>query len=289
MIKVWVTGARGQLGQEIKSIVDSTNIEAYFTSSADVDITKEQEVEAFWALHRFDACVNTAAFTAVDKAETEQEAAFLVNAQAVGFIAKTAQQHNARLIQISTDYVFDGCSAFPKKPEDLTNPLNIYGKTKLEGEQLAFSQNSNALVVRTSWLYGLKGKNFIKTMLRLAQTQPELKVVYDQIGSPTSATDLADAILKILLQPNLSGIYHYANTGVASWYDFAKAIFEYSAIDVQVHPVESTAFPTPAQRPKYSVMDCSKIQNQAGLRIPYWRDSLKIYLQKINKEYPAAN
>jgi dTDP-4-dehydrorhamnose reductase len=284
MKKIWVTGEKGQLGHELKLMSQESEMEFVFTSSAQVDITRPDEVEQFWQENRFQACVNTAAFTAVDKAETEEQAARLVNAQAVGFLAKTAAQHQALLIQISTDYVFDGRSCQPKKPQDPTDPLNIYGQTKLEGEQMALSLNPNTLIIRTSWLYGLKGKNFVKTMLKLAQTQPDLKVVYDQVGSPTSALDLAKAILHILSQAQpRAGVYHFSNLGLTSWFDFAMSIFEFSGLKPKVKPVESTEFVTAARRPSYSVMDCQKIQTEFGVEIPYWRDSLKIYLNRLEE------
>ncbi len=279
MRKIWITGASGQLGYELKRISDRLGI-CHFTTSAEVDITDSNAVARFWQEGKFDMCINTAAYTAVDKAETETALAYAVNAESVGFLAQQAQLHRADFIHISTDYVFDGSCTGLKKETDPTAPLNQYGITKLAGENLAFRYCEKAIVLRTSWLYGRHGKNFVKTMLRLSQTQPYLRVVADQIGSPTCAEDLALAIAHIASRP-LPGIYHFANQGAISWFDFAKAIFELKHIDVQVEPISSSEFPTLAKRPAYSVMDTKKIASTFGIEIPYWRDSLKKMLPEI--------
>ena len=289
-MKILVTGAYGQLGSEIKELEKYfPNYHFIFTDIDVLDITCEMEVEDFFNENRPDYIVNCAAYTAVDKAETEQGIANNINAKAPGILAKCSKQINAKLIQISTDYVFAGDANQPYSETDVVNPQGVYGKTKLQGELNCLKENPNSVIIRTSWLYSGFGNNFVKTMLRLGNERDSLKVVFDQIGTPTYATDLAKAILSIIQISEqdsakfVSGIYHYSNDGVASWYDFAKAIFEISEINCIVNPVLSDQFSTPAKRPHFSVLNKSKIRDNFGIEIPYWRDSLKECILKLNE------
>jgi len=283
-MNILVTGANGQLGSEFKKLV-AANVDSskkfFFTDIEELNITDEGEVNAFFDKNKFDFCINVAAYTAVDKAENEPDKTHLVNVEAVKLLALSCHQHKAVFIHVSTDYVFDGMNYSPYTEENITNPQSIYGKTKAEGEQIAFKENPQTIVIRTSWLYSTFGNNFVKTMLRLAQTKPELSVVADQIGTPTYAEDLAKMILHIIdfvrnnKEKNVFGTYHYSNEGVASWYDFAHAIFEMNGLKVRLNPVSTAQYPTPAKRPAYSILDKSKIKNTFGLQIPHWRESLK--------------
>lgn len=287
---ILVTGAYGQLGSEINALKSEfSNLSILFTDVDSLDITNEKDVEAFFASKSIDVVVNCAAYTAVDKAETDKESAHLINAVAPGILAKQADRIDAKFIHISTDYVFDGQACVPYNEKDKVDPQGIYGKTKLEGEQNVLNFNPNSIIIRTSWLYSAFGNNFVKTMLRLGAEKSEISVVFDQVGTPTYAADLARAILKIigLIKINESsfvpGIYHYSNEGVASWYDFSKCIFERSDFECRVFPVLSNQFPTPAKRPAYSVLDKSKIKNTFNLQIPYWKDSLQLCLNRLQK------
>ncbi|WP_372948498.1 dTDP-4-dehydrorhamnose reductase [Mariniphaga sp.] len=290
-MKVLVTGAYGQLGNELKELsVNYPDWQFLFTDVDSLDITNEHEVDVFFLENKPDFVVNCAAYTAVDKAESDAETARKVNALAPEILAGTAKNQNAGFIHISTDYVFDGNSFLPYTENDPVKPLGVYGKTKQEGEARSLNVNPNTIVVRTSWLYSSFGNNFVKTMLKLGQEREMLKVVFDQIGTPTFAGDLAKAILHIIKycveQPDKcnSGIYHYSNEGVASWYDFAKAIFELALMDCKILPVLSEEFPTAAKRPNYSVLNKSKIKVTFNLEIPYWKDSLKICINKLQKK-----
>jgi dTDP-4-dehydrorhamnose reductase len=286
MTKVLVTGANGQLGSEIRELVSSfPELEFAFTDVAELDITNPGKVAEFLSEFQPEYLVNCAAYTNVDKAETDQEMATMLNATAVGILAEQSSKAGCKMIHISTDYVFDGRGPQPYKEDDEVAPQSAYGKTKLEGELLCLKNNPESLIIRTSWLYSAFGNNFVKTMLRLGNERPELGVIVDQIGTPTNAADLARAILTIIsavengdkaFQP---GIYHYSNEGVASWYDFTKAIFDISGISCLVKPIASEEYPSPVQRPPYSVMNKSKIKLIFGLQIPHWRDSLNTYFQ----------
>lgn len=289
-MKILVTGAYGQLGSELKDLSDKfPHWEFFFTDWDSLDITDENAVNDFFEEHKPGFVINCAAYTAVDKAETDTHFALKLNTFAPGVLAKAAKVYEAGFIHISTDYVFDGKSFNPYSEIDTVNPEGIYGKTKLGGERSCRGENKNALIIRTSWLYSAYGNNFVKTMLRLGQERDSLKVVFDQVGTPTYAADLARTVLAIaeIYDTNrekfIPGIYHYSNEGVASWYDFAKSIFEITNTDCRVSPVLSVEFPTPAKRPHYSVLDKSKIKNTFNLEIPYWKDSLKICLNKIQK------
>lgn len=290
-MKILVTGAYGQLGNELKELATNyPHWEFLFTDVDSLDITNEQEVDVFFSENKPVFLVNCAAYTAVDKAETEKHAALKVNASAPGILAGAAKKQKAGFIHISTDYVFDGRTFKPYEEIDSVNPESGYGKTKLAGEHSIRGVNPNALIIRTSWLYSAFGNNFVKTMLKLGQEREMLKVVYDQVGTPTYAPDLAQSILTIIEiyqnQPEkfVPGIYHYSNEGVASWYDFAKAIFELAQINCKVLPVLSEEFPTAAKRPHYSVLNKSKIKATFNLEIPYWKESLKICINKLQKK-----
>lgn len=287
-MKILITGANGQLGSEIKSLTKKyPHWQFLFTDIDELNITDENEVKIYFQQHQPGFVINCAAYTAVDKAESDAETAEKINALAPKLLAKYSKITGSKLIHISTDYVFDGEGFVPYTEEDKVNPTGIYGKTKLQGEINCFEENSDSLVIRTSWLYSTFGNNFVKTMLRLAGERDKLNVVFDQVGTPTNAADLAGAILSIIQisekdnEKFVPGIYHYSNEGVASWYDFAKAIFEIAEINCTVSPVLSDQFPTPAKRPNYSVLNKSKIKNTFNIIIPYWTESLKVCLQKI--------
>lgn len=287
-MKILVTGAYGQLGSEISSLKDQfPDWEFLFTDFDTLDICNEKTIESFVEKNRPGFIINCAAYTAVDKAETDIESAELLNAVAPGYLAKYARKIGSKLIHISTDYVFDGAASTPYVETDPVNPRTAYGRTKLNGEKECFENNPETVVIRTSWLYSTYGNNFVKTMLKLSSDREKLSVVFDQAGSPTYAADLAGAILQIIAKAMDSpenftpGIYHYSNEGVASWYDFAVAVFEISETRCKVLPVLSSEFQAVAIRPAYSVLNKSKIKNTFGLKVPYWRDSLKTCIQKI--------
>ncbi|MBD5207789.1 MAG: dTDP-4-dehydrorhamnose reductase [Bacteroidales bacterium] len=277
MTRILVTGARGQLGQCLHDVLaKDPDLDVTYTDSETLDITDREEVDHFIRENKFDYIINCAAYTAVDKAETDDLRAAAVNTGAVGNLAQAADRNGVRVIHISTDYVFPGNGYRPYEENDEPYPRSIYGRTKLEGEGLLTSFCQNALIIRTAWLYSQYGSNFVKTMLRLANENKEINVVADQIGTPTYAGDLAQAIYDILRNPKwVPGIYHYTNEGVASWYDLTKAIFEIQKRNVKVNPITTSQFPTPAKRPQYSVLSKNKIKNTYKLDIPYWRESLE--------------
>jgi dTDP-4-dehydrorhamnose reductase len=287
-MKILVTGAYGQLGNEINCLTAKyPDWQFLFTDADTLDITSESDLEIWFQNNKPNYIINCAAYTAVDKAETEVETAEKVNALAPKLLGKFSTNVGAKMIHISTDYVFDGESFLPYSEEDKVNPKSVYGETKLQGEKNCFEENPDTIIIRTSWLYSAFGNNFVKTMLRLSKERGHLNVVFDQVGTPTYAADLASAILSVIQiaekQPEkfVPGIYHYSNEGVASWYDFARAIFEISGVNCNVNPVLSDQFPTAAKRPNYSVLNKSKIKNTFGITIPYWRDSLKDCIQKL--------
>ena len=289
-MNILVTGAYGQLGSEIKLLQENyPQWNFFFTDVDSFDITNEPAVQDFFSENKFDFVVNCAAYTAVDNAESDEETAHLVNAVAPKILARQANVSGVKLIHVSTDYVFAGDACTPYTETDKTNPQGAYGRTKLEGEKNVFAENSDAVIIRTSWLYSTFGNNFVKTMLRLGKERGELNVVFDQVGSPTYAADLAKAILAIIdnsakNEKNfVPGIYHFSNEGVASWFDFAREIFDSAEIECNVKPVLSDQFPTPTKRPHYSVLDKTKIKSTFGISIPYWRDSLKLCLQRISE------
>jgi len=287
-MKILITGAYGQLGSELKEIENQfPNYHFLFTDVDTLDITSEIAVETYFNKNQPDLIINCAAFTAVDKAEIDHKIARKINAFAPKILGKFSLQVGAKLLHISTDYVFDGNANQPYSETDSVNPQTVYGKTKLDGELNCLNENPNSVVIRTSWLYSEFGNNFVKTMLRLGKERDSLNVVFDQVGTPTYAADLAQTILSIIQISEkdpanfIPGIYHYSNEGVASWYDFSKAIFEISEVECTINPVLSSQFPTPAKRPNFSVLNKSKIRNIFSIEIPYWRDSLKICLEKI--------
>ena len=265
-----VTGANGQLGQELRLLLGDR---AEYAGRAELDITDEAAVSAFFAARKFDAVINCAAYTAVDKAEDDAEAADRANRMGPELLAR----YGRNIIQISTDYVFDGTAHLPYQESDEPNPVSVYGRTKLAGEQAALAEADTAIVIRTSWVYSSFGNNFVKTMRRLGAQRESLGVVFDQVGTPTYAADLAAAIVAVLPQitPGMKEIYHFSNEGVTSWYDFAVAIMEESALSCAVHPIESAEYPARADRPAYSVLNKAKFKKDFRLSIPHWRDGLK--------------
>ncbi|QIA07799.1 dTDP-4-dehydrorhamnose reductase [Draconibacterium halophilum] len=284
-MKILITGAYGQLGNELNVLSENyPEWEFVFTDVDSLDITDEEQVKNYFDDNGFDLVINCAAYTAVDKAESDFENAQKVNALAPKFLARYSKANGAKFIHVSTDYVFAGDGHFPYEETDAVAPNGAYGRTKLEGEQNCRAENPETVIVRTAWLYSAFGNNFVKTMLRLGKEKEELGVVFDQVGSPTYAADLAQAILKIAESENfVPGIYHYSNEGVTSWYDFALAIFEISGVDCKAIPVLSENFPSPVKRPAYSVLNKAKIKETYKLEVPYWRDSLKICLKKLIK------
>ena len=275
MKKILVTGAGGQLATCIEQVAKDLPLQMVFKNIEGLDITKKEDIKSLFEKEQFDYCINCAAYTAVDKAETEQEIAEKVNVLGPQYLAEVCAGFSTTLIHVSTDFVFDGSSSKPYAEEDEAKPVSVYGQTKLDGEKKIQEVLKNYFIFRTSWLYSEFGGNFMKTMIRLGKERDELGVVYDQIGTPTYAKDLAKVILNIITQENKKyGVYHYSNEGVASWYDFAQAIFELSDLSVNLKPIKSEAYPTPAARPAFSVFDKSKIKGNMDVEIPYWRDSL---------------
>ena len=286
MKKVLVTGGNGQLARCINDVANSlAEYEFIFASSSDLDITNKAQINTFFDQNSFSYCINCAAYTAVDKAEEDSEKAFKVNAEGAENLAKVCQEKGITLIHVSTDFVFDGEKISSYEESDITIPINVYGASKLKGEELIQQNLNKYFIIRTSWLYSEYGANFMKTMLRLGNEKDELSVVSDQIGSPTYAKDLARAILKIIeVDSKGYGIYHYANSGKTSWYGFAKAIFEENSIYIKLNEIRSEEYPTPAKRPYYSVLSKKKIIEVLGLNIPYWKDSLKVAIKTLNKD-----
>lgn len=273
MKQVLVTGANGQLGKSIKRISPNFKpLKFVFTDVADLDITNSEEVNTFFESNALDYCINCAAYTEVDKAEEEAEKVYSINATAVKNLAEACQKTGAVLIHISTDFVFDGTKRTPYTEEDMPNPLSVYGKSKLKGEEHVQESCDRHFIVRTSWLYSEYGNNFVKKMLRLAETRKQISVVNDQIGSPTYAGDLAEFILKVISSESTAyGLYHYSNLGAISWYDFAVEIFRQHQKNVHVVPIPTRAYPTLANRPAFSVMDLSRVKIIFGSTIPLWK------------------
>ncbi|HYD90577.1 MAG TPA: dTDP-4-dehydrorhamnose reductase [Flavobacterium sp.] len=271
---VLVTGASGQLGQALQSIgPEYKDITFYFASSREADITDISGLETIFSRIAPDYCINAAAYTAVDKAESDSENAYKVNVEGAANIAKVCNKYNTALIHVSTDFVFDGNKTTPYTEEDETNPQGVYGRTKREGEIEIKKNLREHYIVRTSWLYSQYGNNFMKTMLRLAAERESLGVVNDQTGTPTHAVDLARAIMTIITSRiKQYGVYHYSNEGETTWYGFADKIFEVNAIDIDLKPIPTEAYPTPAKRPAYSVLDKSKIKKVFGIEISNWED-----------------
>lgn len=276
MKTVLVTGANGQLGKSIHRISsDYPELTFVFTDVAELDITNGKAVDAFFKSNKIAYCINCAAYTAVDKAEEEVDKAFLINATAAKNLAESCRNSGAVLIHVSTDFVFDGTKGAPYTEEDTPNPLSMYGKSKLKGEAYIQEIWDKHFIVRTSWLYSEYGNNFVKTMLRLAETRDEISVVNDQIGSPTYAGDLASFLLEIINKPSKDyGIYHYSNEGSISWYDFAVEIFKQHKKAVGVSPIPASAYPTAAKRPAYSAMDLTKAKITFGNTVPLWKQRI---------------
>ena len=284
MNNILITGGNGQLGSELKEITPNfPDYNFLFTDVSDLDITNHDEVRAFIECNNINVIINCAAYTAVDKAESEPELADAINHLAVANFAQIAKEKNIKLIHISTDYVFDGTNHKPYVETDTPNPQSVYGQTKLDGE-LAIQKikPTNSIIIRTSWVYSRFGNNFVKTMLRLSETRDKISVVSDQVGSPTNAADLALAILTIL--PNVENcsteIYHYSNKGICSWYDFAKAIFEIKRLTIQVNPIETEEYPTLAKRPFYSALNTKSIY-KLNVKNLHWKESLVQNVKKV--------
>jgi|SRR5690554_147742 len=278
---VLVTGKNGQLGQALQKVAKAhSDIQFVFTDSTTLDITDKDNCQSVFDALKPDFCINTAAYTAVDRAESESDLAYKVNTEGVKNLAESCKKHQTILIHISTDFVFDGGKEVPYTEEDQPNPESVYGKTKLKGEKEVQQLLQKYYIIRTSWVYSEFGNNFFKTMLRLASEKDSLNVVNDQIGTPTNANCLANVLVHILRhstsgsQPDF-GIYHFSNEGSCSWYEFARKIFELKAIDIELNPIPTTAYPTPAIRPRYSVLDKTKIKTIFDLTIKTWEESLK--------------
>lgn len=282
---ILVTGANGQLGSELRTIaVHFPQYHFLFVTRQGLAIDNPSSVVDYFAARSINYCINCAAYTAVDKAESEKEKAFLINATAAGNLAKICAAHHTQLIHISTDYVFDGSSSHPYKETDPTAPLGVYGASKLKGEELVLENDPAAIIIRTAWVYSSFGSNFVKTMLRLMKERESINVVNDQQGCPTYAADLAAAIMHIIASgkaKNNAGIYHYVNAGVITWYEFALAIKELSKSSCSVNPIGTNQYPTAAKRPAYSVLDTKKIRDTFDISIPDWKESLQACLKAM--------
>ena len=276
MIKALVTGGNGQLAQCLKNVVKNNDeLHVDFQDLPYLDINDKQQLESYFLKNEFDYCINCAAYTAVDLAEEQSDLAYAVNAEGPKYLAEVCQKHQVTLIHISTDFVFDGQKRIPYLETDAPNPLSVYGASKLQGERNIQDVMDTYFIVRTSWLYSEYGNNFIKTMLSLSETRDEISVVSDQIGSPTYAGDLAEVLIKIVLSSSISyGIYHYSNGGIVSWYDFAVEIFKQLGKTIEVKPIKTKDYPTAAKRPKYSILDTTKIKNNFDYTIKDWQVSL---------------
>lgn len=285
MKKILVTGANGQLGQCLQKISSQfEEFEFIFTDSETLDITNKEEVNDFFWQNAPDFCINAAAYTAVDLAETEVEKAFLVNADGTENLAEACAENNAQFIHVSTDYVFDGENNLAYTEEDFTNPLGVYGASKLAGDELALEVNPCSVILRTSWVYSEFGKNFVKTMLNLFATKDELNIVADQFGQPTNANDLAEAIMKIIKSEKITpGIFNFSNLGRISWFDFSEKIAELSDAKIKLNAIETSQYPTPAKRPKNSVLDLDKISKTYGIQLKPWEESLEDCVQILQK------
>ncbi|MDG2433728.1 dTDP-4-dehydrorhamnose reductase [Flavobacterium sp.] len=286
MTKILVTGANGQLGSELLNLSSSyPEFDWVFVGRKQLDLNNVSAINEQLIKFNPDVIFNCAAYTAVDKAEEEPEAADTINHLAVGAIAEFAYENHVRFIHVSTDYVFDGTKNSPLTELEVTNPINVYGASKLAGEVLALKNNPTAIIIRTSWVYSEFGNNFVKTMLRLMKEREQISVVDDQIGSPTYAADLAEVLIEISKAPKWKpGIYNYSNEGEVSWFDFAKAIQQLSKSDCNVHGVPTTSYPTPANRPAFSLLDKSKIKETFGIAIPDYKDSLLKCLTKLSSQ-----
>ena len=286
MLNILVTGVNGQVGSELKELSKKYNHNFFFTDKKSLDITNKEAIQKFTALNKINTIINAAAYTAVDKAESDMDTANLVNHIALQHLATISKEKNIKLIHISTDYVFDGKYYMPYTEDNVVNPNGVYGKTKLDGENAMIKINpQNSIIIRTSWVYSSFGANFVKTMLRLGKDEEQLGVIFDQVGTPTYARDLAKVILDILekIENKKVQIYHYSNEGVLSWYDFAKEIMRMAKLECKIEPIESKDFATLATRPHYSLLNKSKIKKEFNLSIPFWKDSLDECLRKIGE------
>ena len=287
MTQILVTGSNGQLGNEMRELAKNSPFQFTFTDVAELDITNIQAIDELFQQNKFAFVINCAAYTNVNKAEEEEDIALKINAKAPENLAKISAKYHCKFIHVSTDYVFDGTNCQPYEESQPVCPQSAYGRTKLEGEKLAMAANPETIIIRTAWLYSTFGNNFVKTMIKLGTERDELSVVFDQIGSPTYAGDLAKAIYTIIekVESNekqfVAGIYHFSNEGVCSWYDFTKEIHALAGIQCLVKPIETKDFPSPAKRPFYSVLNKKKIKETYGVVVPYWKDSLAYCIQKL--------
>ena len=285
-MNILVTGCNGQLGNEMQLLEKENPQHTYFnTDVAELDITNQEAIEQFVASHEIDGIVNCAAYTAVDKAEDNEEFCSVLNSIAPAYLAAAIEKRGGWMIQISTDYVFDGTQHTPYVEDDDTCPNSVYGKTKLVGELNVQKLCKQSMIIRTAWLYSTFGNNFVKTMIRLGQEKPELGVIFDQIGTPTYARDLAAAIFTAINKGVVPGVYHFSNEGVISWYDFTNAIHRLAGITTcHVRPLHTAEYPTPANRPHYSVLDKTKIKQTYQMEVPYWEESLRECIEKLMNE-----
>jgi dTDP-4-dehydrorhamnose reductase len=285
-MNILITGSNGQLGSEIKELSSKYDYNFFVTDRTNIDITSKDDIKSFCEKNSINVIINCAAYTAVDKAQSDEINADLINRKAVKKLALVSQELNIKLIHISTDYVFDGKNFKPYCEEFQTNPQSIYGKTKLDGENEMRDINpKNSIIIRTSWIYSYYGNNFVKTMLRLGKEKEELGVIFDQIGTPTYAKDLAKIILDIVPQIDNQKveIYNYSNEGVLSWYDFAKEIMKMAKLNCKINPIETYQYPTPAKRPHFSLLNKNKIKSTFNIEIPYWKDGLDDCLRRLGE------
>ncbi len=284
-MKLLITGANGQLGNEMRIVLGQRpEIEAVYTDVDTLDITDLAQLDAFMGAEGVSHIVNCAAYTAVDKAEDDEANATKVNVDAVRNLGIVAKKYGAKIVHVSTDYVFDGCGHKPYTEDMSVCPTNVYGRTKLAGEEALVAECDDAIIIRTSWLYSSYGNNFVKTMLRLGRERDELNVIFDQVGTPTYAADLAQTILTIIADKEwVSGVYHFSNEGVCSWYDFTIMIHKLAEIECKVNPIESSAYPVRTPRPHYSVLNKTKIKTTFSIEVPYWVDSLQKCLNILER------
>lgn len=282
-MNILITGCNGQLGNEMQLLESQyPQYQWYNTDVQELDISNQQAIEQFVAAHEIDGIVNCAGYTAVDKAEENEELCAMLNQHAPAYLAAAVEKRGGWMVHISTDYVFDGTHHTPYVETDEPCPNSVYGRTKLAGEQEVMQHCKRSVIIRTAWLYSTFGNNFVKTMIRLGKERPELGVIFDQIGTPTYAGDLAKAIMAVVEKGIMPGIYHFSNEGVISWYDFTKAIHRLAGITTcHVRPLHTAEYPTPANRPHYSVLDKTKIKTVYGIEIPYWEESLKDCIDKL--------
>lgn len=285
-MNILVTGVNGQLGTSIQKLSPDYTYKMFFTCKDNLDITKQQEILEFITHNDIQAIINCAAYTLVDKAEDEKDLAFEINSKGIENLAKISKEKDILLVHISTDYVFDGTNYKPYTETDTTNPQSIYGITKLQGENALISVNpKNSIIIRTAWVYSEYQSNFVKTILKLAKDKDTLNIIYDQVGTPTYADDLAKTILDILpkIQNDKVEIYHYTNEGVVSWYDFAKEIIKMAKLTCKIEPIETKDYPVPATRPHFSLLNKTKIKKKFNIKIPYWKDSLDKCLRNLEE------